>query len=138
MDRVLCLENSSVRLYDPRGRLSKDIKVEFVPRTIVMLDDERGVVIGCDGEKYPFNIYNTFCIKSKNSELGPKDNYYCSNMDDNNTEVFTQNTLANRASKILTMKLNGILPEPAIVDSSTIGRRIIFVTENRDTIIEKK
>lgn len=93
-----------------------------------MLDEERGVLIDNDGHKYPFDIYNTFSIKAapgaKHEESG---NF-----------LNDGNTIANKASKLLTMKLNGILPEPGVIESSTVGRRIIFVTENRDCIIEKR
>jgi hypothetical protein len=104
--------------------------VEFVPRALVMLDEERGVLIDNDGHKYPFDIYNTFSIKAKVVPGLKGENQNCFLNDGN--------TIANKASKLLTMKLNGILPEPGVIESSSIGRRIIFVTENRDCIIEKR
>lgn len=77
-----------------------------------------------------FDIYNTFSIKARQvvGGVGGREGGFLGD----------GNSVANKASKLLTMKLNGILPEPGVIESSSVGRRIIFVTENRDCIIEKR
>ena len=145
MERIVCLENSSLRLYDSRGRLWKDITMDFVPRSFVMLTESEGVLWDSEGQKYLFDLLTTFHIKSKQQSGGKQLGQAGSEDLGVVIEESSHNTMANKASKLLSMKLNGILPEMGILDLNgdsggicSCDRITIFVTENRDSVIVKK
>lgn len=121
-DRLISFENASLRIYDYRGILYKEIKINCLPAGFLMLEEDLGAIMDAEGIPRSFSV--TGCLNLGEKRFGAG-------------ERIAGGSSLERASGLMALRMNGAFPVAQLLEERPY-RIIASVNEKSDSLLINK